>query len=445
MPKWFNTAGPCKADIHYMLPPLARLPRLEPLIAQQGYFVIHAPRQTGKTTAMLSLAQDLTKSGNYTAIMLSAEVGAAFPNDPKLAEQVILENWSNTASFRLPSPLHPPNWLEASSPPSLGKALSQWAQRSPRPLVVFIDEIDALRDETLIYVLRQLRSGYPHRPEGFPQSLALIGVRDVRDYKMASGGSNKFNAASPFNIKVESLTLRNFNAAEIEQLYSQHTEHTGQVFEQNAIQRSYELTQGQPWLVNALARLIVETIQPDPSQAITLQHMNIAKETLILRQNTHLDSLVSILQEDRVRAIMEPMLAGQALGKIPNDDRQFLVDLGLVKRQASGGLAPANPIYKEVLPRVLASGPQDSLPTIQPSWLNADGNFKPEQLLQAFLTFWRQHRYLRGKSYDHPYSGLILKEMPRASTLHRQKIVFIFTNTRSLSPDQAEKQSAAKQ
>jgi predicted AAA+ superfamily ATPase len=55
---------------------------LERLIAQRGYFVIHAPRQTGKTTAMLTLAQQLTASGQYTAIMVSAEVGAAFPHDP---------------------------------------------------------------------------------------------------------------------------------------------------------------------------------------------------------------------------------------------------------------------------------------------------------------------------------------------------------------------------
>ena len=47
-----------------MLPPLARLPELPQLIEQQGYFVIHAPRQVGKTTAMLALAQQLTVSGN---------------------------------------------------------------------------------------------------------------------------------------------------------------------------------------------------------------------------------------------------------------------------------------------------------------------------------------------------------------------------------------------
>ena len=63
--RWFNTAGPCKSDIHYMLSSQQRLPEVTRLIAQQGYFVIHAPRQTGKTTAMLTLAQELTATGTY--------------------------------------------------------------------------------------------------------------------------------------------------------------------------------------------------------------------------------------------------------------------------------------------------------------------------------------------------------------------------------------------
>ncbi|NET39395.1 MAG: ATP-binding protein, partial [Cyanothece sp. SIO1E1] len=149
MPKWFNIAGPCQADIHYMLAPLARLPQLERLIEQRGYFVIHAPRQTGKTTAMLALAQQLTASGQYTAILVSAEVGAAFPHDPGAAEAAILDAWRNAAKFRLPPNLQPPPWPPAAAGQRLGAALSEWAQRSPRPLVVFIDEIDALQDVTL--------------------------------------------------------------------------------------------------------------------------------------------------------------------------------------------------------------------------------------------------------------------------------------------------------
>ena len=102
MPHWFNTAGPCKPDIHYMLPAAARVPGARPLIEQQAYFVIHAPRQTGKTTAMTMLARELTASGRYVAVLLSVEVGAAFNTDPGAAELAILAEWRNAASVRLP-------------------------------------------------------------------------------------------------------------------------------------------------------------------------------------------------------------------------------------------------------------------------------------------------------------------------------------------------------
>ena len=374
-----------------MLPPLARLPELTRLIEQQGYFVIHAPRQVGKTTAMLALAQQLTASGQYTAVMLSAEVGAPYPDDPDLAETAILGEWQRLASNALPAELQPPPWQNFAPGSRIAAALGAWAKTSPRPLVVLIDEIDALQDTTLLAVLRQLRSGYPTRPQGFPQSLALIGVRDVRDYKVASGGSTRLNTASPFNIKVESLTLRNFTLTEIAELYEQHTAATGQGFAPEAIQQVFELTQGQPWLVNALARQLVEVLVPHRAAIVTPDHVEQAKEILIQRQDTHLDSLASILQEDRVRVIIEPLLAGRELGNIPQDDRQFLIDLGLVIRSPAGGLTPANPIYREVLPRVLARGAQDSLPMISPSWLSPEGSLKPQKLLAAFLRFWRQH------------------------------------------------------
>ena len=184
MQRWFNTAGPCQADIHYMLPSTVRLPEIVNLIAQRNYFVIHAPRQVGKTTAMLALAQELTASGQYTAVMLSLEVGAAFSDDLGAAELAILDEWKQSIRFRLPKDLQPNEWLDAEAGARIGTNLSNWAEQSSRPLVVFLDEIDALSNETLISVLRQIRSGFPNRPQGFPQSLALVGMRDVRDYKL---------------------------------------------------------------------------------------------------------------------------------------------------------------------------------------------------------------------------------------------------------------------
>jgi hypothetical protein len=411
MPRWFNTAGPCRADIHYMLPPTVRLPQMARLIAQESYFVIHAPRQTGKTTAMLALAKQLTDSGAYTAIMVSVEVGSPFNAYPEQAERVILDAWLDTARVYLPESLVPSiDWEQAEPGRRIGFTLRQWAEHSPRPLAIFIDEIDSLQNETLLSVLRQLRDGYPSRPQAFPHSLGLIGLRDVRDYKVAAGGSERLNTASPFNIKVRSLTLRDFTQDEVAELYAQHTLDTGQSFAAEAIAYAFELTQGQPWLVNALAKEIVEEMVVDPAQTITIEHFQQAKEILIQRKDTHLDSLAERLREPRVRAIIEPMLAGQELGETPDDDRQFLVDLGLVRRDPAGGLVIANPIYREVIPRVLTGGTQDSLPSIAPSWLTTDGELDGDRLLEAFLAFWRQHGepLLRSAAYHEIAPHIVL-------------------------------------
>jgi DNA polymerase III delta prime subunit len=385
-----------------MLHPLTRLPNLERLIVQHNYFVIHAPRQVGKTTAMLALAKQLTDSGQYTAVMLSVEVGAPFSHNIEGAENAILGAWRDNISVRLPTEFQPPGWAETESGQKIRSALQAWAQASLRPLTIFIDEIDALQDEALISILRQLRDGYPNRPKAFPQSVGLIGLRDVRDYKVASGGSDRLNTSSPFNIKVRSLTMRNFNAEEVIELYEQHTQDTGQKFTPEAMALAFELTQGQPWLVNALAKEAVEELVTDASIPITTEHILQAKEILIQRQDTHLDSLAERLRENRVKAIIEPILAGQELSVTPNDDRQYLVDLGLLIRDPAGGLAIANPIYREVLPRVLALGPQDSLPIISPTWLNERGEINTSALLDAFLAFWLQHGEALLKSASYP-------------------------------------------
>ena len=398
MPKHFNTAGPCQADIHYMLSPTARLPELTALIHGRNYFLIHAPRQVGKTTAMLALAQELTASGEYTAVMLSLEVGAPFSQDPHKAEQAILDEWKQSIRFRLPAALHPTEWPSTNSSSQLSTFLSNWAANAKRPLVIFLDEIDSLEDQTLISVLRQLRAGFPNRPQGFPHSLGLIGMRDVRDYKVKSGGSeglrpafgDRLNTASPFNIKAESLTLANFSFEEVQELYQQHTEATGQVFTPEAIHHAFYLTDGQPWLVNALARQATQVLVKDITQPITIEVINQAKEILIQRQDTHLDSLAERLKEPRVQGIIEPILAGQELPNPPWDDIQYLLDLGLCT-QKQGALEIANPIYREVLPRCLAASTTVGLGYVKPTWLSETGELLPEQLLAAFLDFWRQH------------------------------------------------------
>lgn len=391
MPRFFNTAGPNQPERHYTLPVLARLPQIRELIDQGLYFVLHAPRQVGKTTSLLHLGHELTAEGAYVAILVSMEVGAPFPHDPGAAELAILDAWRRRAEAHLPSELQPPPWPDVAPGDRIAAALAAWARAASRPLVVFLDEIDALRDESLVATLRQIRDGYIDRPQRFPHSLALVGLRDVRDYKVTSGGTDRLGTSSPFNIKADSITLRNFTRDEIAALYGQHTAETGQVFVPEAVDRAFALTQGQPWLVNALARQLTQVLVRDRAEPIGAANVDQAAEILIRRQDTHLDSLIERLREPRVRAIIEPMLAGETLGEVSEDDRRFAVDLGLVRRSEAGGLEVANPIYREVIVRTLAGGAADSLPQIPITWLTPEGRLDKDRLLRSFMDFWAQH------------------------------------------------------
>ncbi len=193
-------------------------------------------------------------------------------------------------------------------------------------------------------------------PGHFPHALCLIGLRDVRDRRVKRrDGLERVGSSSPFNIKSDSLTLRNFNAPEVAELYEQHSAETGQRFSTGAKSRAYELTRGQPWLVNMLARLLVEQLVTDRADEIETQHVEIAKEALIRRRDTHLDSLIDRLREDRTRKVIAPILTGDhPADDVLDDDIQFAKDLGPV---ASGpdGLGIANPIYREIIPRALTA------------------------------------------------------------------------------------------
>jgi len=411
--RFFNTAGPCKPDEHYMLPATHRLEafNVERLIRQRQYFVVHAPRQVGKTTAMHELAKQLTASGDYISIVLSMETGAAFPNEPLKAEQAIIGNWKISILVQLPPEFHPPEWfLESQDGSIIGNYLSQWSLAASRPLVILLDEIDALENDVLISVLRQLRSGYFNRPKGFPSSLALIGLRDVRDYKVVSGGSQRLGSPSPFNIAVRSITLRNFTKDEVETLLTQHIEETGQTITDEAMERVFYLSQGQPWLVNSLAKVCVEELEEDLQKPIQRSNVDEAKEILIQRRQVHLDQLTDKLQTQRVRSVIEPILAGSSLDDIPFDDIEYVTDLGLVQRINGHTVAIANPIYKEIIPRVLATNTQASIPQISPTWLNPDGSLNPVKLIDAFLSFWRQHGQplLRSAPYHEIAPHLVL-------------------------------------
>ena len=408
MGRFFNVAGPCREDDHFMVPPEPRLTELRPLIEEKAYFVVHAPRQTGKTTCVDSLARSLTAEGKYAAVLTSCKVGESAGRDIDLGVRSVIGLLEDEARIQLSEELRPVPASDVDDvAPTLRLAtyLRRWCERCPRPVVLFLDEADALVDETLLSLLDQLHSGYRSRPGHFPHALALIGLRDVRDYEVHS----RLGSSSPFNIKTESLLVPNFTAEEVAGLYGQHTAETGQRFTAEAIAKAFELTHGQPWLVNALARQAVNREVPERTAAIKARHLDGAKEALILRRDTHLDSLVKRLSEQRVRRVVEPILAGEKLHMdVMNDDLVFAKDLGLV-RSGPQGLEIANPIYREIVPRVLTSIMEESLVLPRLSYVDARGGLDFDQLMDDFRAFWIENAevYLASAPYSEAAAQLV--------------------------------------
>lgn len=229
--RFFNTSGPVVAADHYLVPPLDRLDfdEFRGLVRDKRYFVMHAPRQSGKTSVLLAARELLGREG-YSCVYASFEVARALEDNGQAVRAVLAQLGSR--ALRLGDDFVDGAWpdlLDKYGPETaLGELLSRWAAATPRPLVLLIDEIDALADQALLAVLAQLRAGYDERPDRFPHSIVLCGLRDVRDYRIDPH-------ASPFNISAKSLRLGDFSKRQVASLLGQHTEGTGQGFAQEAV------------------------------------------------------------------------------------------------------------------------------------------------------------------------------------------------------------------
>lgn len=187
--KFFNIAGPVLPGKHYLLPQRLDSRKITELIARGYYFILHAPRQSGKTSAIFQLLHSLKETNAFTTLYLNVEPAQAARGNVQEGMNAIL-NLIRMAILDAYGSEDPALLLLDKLPgepyTALLEFLREWSKIAPKPIVLFIDEIDSLIGDTLISVLRQLRTGYVSRPSAFPQSICLIGVRDVKDYKIFS-------------------------------------------------------------------------------------------------------------------------------------------------------------------------------------------------------------------------------------------------------------------
>ena len=361
--------------MEYTIDPLSRfeLEDILALIDQSKYFVLHAPRQTGKTSCLLALRDYLNAKGDYIAVYANVEGGQAARNNIQSTINTVCGTIADKLSLILANdqPQQIRCMLKDFDPnEKLTAFLRRLSMALPKPFVLFIDEIDSLVGDSLVSVLRQLRAGYDDRPAAFPQSVILCGVRDVRDNRIVLSNQDIITGGSAFNIKAESLRLGNFSKEEIHELYMQHTRETGQEFDEACFPMVWDATEGQPWLVNALGREVTWNMKENRDRTVRIipEMIYRAQERIIYRRDTHIDILIDKLREDRVRRVIEAVLSKNFLPiNISIDDMDYVLEHGIVKKECGKRIRIANGIYKKIINDEMATSPGTSASGTSPT------------------------------------------------------------------------------
>ena len=323
--------------------------QLDLYVQNRSCFNVYAPRQSGKTTMVREYAAHLNALGTHTACYVSVEPAH---NAPTLSTALfaLLGSLLRSIRLQLPEEKRLQGYLEdvladevtCSSPVPAHSVLldflTYWVQKSSKPLVLFFDEVDGLGRDSLISFFKQIREDFEERPQNFPHSIGLIGVRSFRMHEV----ENLIDG--PFISSYEAVRLPDFKREEIEKLYQQHTDATGQVFTSEALEHVFHLTQGQPWLVNALAFEACFRNVTDRSIPITGEVIDKARKVLILRRDTHLDALLSCLKDRSVMEIIDAIMSAREDVLFKDEAVQFVRYLGLIKPDE---FKIANPIYQK--------------------------------------------------------------------------------------------------
>lgn len=407
----FNVAGPVAATDHYCIPPLDRdgVDSALTLIREKKYFILHGPPQSGKTSALLALADSLNSGdhGEYRCVYVNVEVARGAREDiPRVVPAVIGELEQAGLRYLQDESLkeHCAEALSRGRPETaIERLLAAWSRSDPRPLVLLVDGIDSLEGDGLLTALRQLRAGYDLRPGEFPQSIVLCGLRDLPDLRIRSSSTGYVVAGdSAFNIGADPVRLGNFSRDEVDRLLAQHTAESGQEFEPAAVNRVWVQTRGQPGLVNALCRracYLAESEGPS-GRPITEDALWEAQEYLLQERGAHLGRLADELEDGRVRRVIETLMSGTPVPSVCAEDVGYNRDLGLIALDDDPQRI-ANPIYREAVPRYLTSALQADLPMEPERFVDAAGGVDLHGLLEDFRDFF----YKRSEHWDQQILG----------------------------------------
>ncbi|RKZ90350.1 MAG: hypothetical protein DRR19_10360 [Candidatus Parabeggiatoa sp. nov. 1] len=260
----FCSYGPVDCHAHFCVQHQALISTgVEQLIGhpeEEGghYFTIWAPRQTGKTWLMRRIKQEILQQYPEEFILFNFSLGGLrgmnfTPSEnsdfPKAFAELLQEV--------LPSKPIVSSWKQ------FRELFSRTDGLWDRPLILLIDEVDTIPLALIDLMVAQFRELYLERETNWLHGLALIGVRAVLGIESQRG--------SPFNIQ-RSLQVPNLTPEEVNELYRQYQEESGQRIETTVVEKVYQSLSGQPGLVSWFGELLTEKYNPGFNHVIDMEN-----------------------------------------------------------------------------------------------------------------------------------------------------------------------------
>ncbi|MDO4338966.1 MAG: AAA-like domain-containing protein [Eubacteriales bacterium] len=368
MRKIFNVTGECKPELHYMVDISEKLRQIKVMVDAGQYFTINRARQYGKTTTLAALERFL--GSEYYVVSLDFQYqmsDAKFRNENTFSvafAKAFISTLEESGSC-LPEEMKKKILMlkteitehkEEIDLVELFQYLCIICGAADKPIVLMIDEIDsATNNQVFLDFLAQLRGYYMKRDKLHTfQSVILAGVYDVKNIKRKIRPDDEHRMNSPWNIAADFDVVMSFSGKEIAGMLLAYEKdnHTGMDIEEIA-GLIYDYTEGYPYLVSRICKLIDEKITgtesfADKKSAWTMQGFLEAVRILLSEKNTLFESLIGKIEDyPTLRKVLYHILFG-GIKMIYNPD-DSAIDIatmfGFVKNDA-GTLRIANRIYE---------------------------------------------------------------------------------------------------
>lgn len=379
----FGTQGRVYPEQHYIVSRRKEIADFITRIIEGRYIVLFAPRQTGKTTFFRMAIDTLTIGETiYFPIQLNFETYKnlsaiefyeAVHNRICKEIELVFEKRKHTLSNRLSLFLSNSKITNHVSMMDFFEQFSSILNDDygSQKVVVIIDEFDGIPEVALSDFLHSLRDIYLSDQTRCIHSVGIVGVKSISQL-------NYDRSVSPFNIQDE-FSLPNFSLRQVEELFAQYTDETGQPFSSEVIIALHKQTAGQPFLVNRFAQILTEELEILKNETIAMTHFSLGLSQLLGEDNVNISHLLTNIRRNPrfEKLLMSIVSYDKGIQYNPRiDEFTQLTTYGVIAKGADGMCEIVNPIYQHCI-----------IQAFQPLVNGLEGSYFPENTDTEFTDF----------------------------------------------------------